>query len=649
MSSFLRVCLLLVALLAACAVASATSPFRLTESHAVRAGSRIRSSHTVASNEHRKPLLTKTRSGIPAGWGVHSSVRLSPLTRMHMRFSLAHSNTEQLEQRFWQISDPAHEQYTNFMSPQELQQLVRPAKSDVKKVVTWLKQYGIVIGGNGAQSPHPSNSTRFVARLNSFHDEIDVLLPLRLVEQMLHTRFHLYVHEATGTRIVRCAAYSFPADLSAIIAHVGPTLHMVDVATIRGADGTVATAAELLRNYDDTRMRADLAGQQMRDASAAAHSPGAVPSCTPYVDLPCLEYLYSINGAYGSVPSNGIGATGYHQEYIASEDIHDFLLWFDPQWINDDVTVLGPNDQSNPGGEATMDVQLIMGIASGIPAYFLSTGGSEPHGPSADEPFLAFLSALLDMQSPPLAMSTSYGDNELDLDVSYLNQVNTKFQMAGVMGISLLFASGDGGVAGGYAVPNCTDFIAVFPSASPFVTAVGGTQLDPSTLVESGINFSSGGFSNYWPQPSYQSAAVKFYLQQSGAVLPPASLYNSGGRAFPDLAAIANNLPTVIRGQAWPAGGTSCASPIVTGVVALLNDMRMQAGKKSLGFLNPMLYSLSAQLGPSNFTNDVTLGNNPGCGTNGFYAAPAWVRRSERITHAPRLHPRSGAWNGGCC
>ena len=57
--------------------------------------------------------------------------------------------------------------------------------------------------------------------------------------------------------------------------------------------------------------------------------------------------------------------------------------------------------------------------------------------------------------------------------------------------------------------------------------------------------------------------------------------------------------------------GTSCASPTFAGVVALLNDVRLQAGKPSLGFLNPLLYANAAAL------NDVTTGSTSGCGFSG--------------------------------
>jgi tripeptidyl-peptidase I len=59
--------------------------------------------------------------------------------------------------------------------------------------------------------------------------------------------------------------------------------------------------------------------------------------------------------------------------------------------------------------------------------------------------------------------------------------------------------------------------------------------------------------------------------------------------------------------------GTSASSPSFAGFVALLNDARIAAGKRSLGFLNPLIYALNGQ-----GFNDITAGNAPGCGTPGF-------------------------------
>jgi tripeptidyl-peptidase-1 len=68
------------------------------------------------------------------------------------------------------------------------------------------------------------------------------------------------------------------------------------------------------------------------------------------------------------------------------------------------------------------------------------------------------------------------------------------------------------------------------------------------------------------------------------------------------------------QGQLALIAGTSAAAPTFAGIVALLNDVQLSAGKPSLGFLNPFLYSMC-----ESGLNDVTSGNAPGCGTQGFY------------------------------
>jgi hypothetical protein len=50
-----------------------------------------------------------------------------------------------------------------------------------------------------------------------------------------------------------------------------------------------------------------------------------------------------------------------------------------------------------------------------------------------------------------------------------------------------------------------------------------------------------------------------------------------------------------------------------------INNERLYAGKKPVGFLNPTLYANSHVL------NDITNGTNLGCGVNGFPAVPGWV------------------------
>merc|ERR1719379_2376088 len=87
--------------------------------------------------------------------------------------------------------------------------------------------------------------------------------------------------------------------------------------------------------------------------------------------------------------------------------------------------------------------------------------------------------------------------------------------------------------------------------------------------------------------------------------------YNASGRAYPDISAQASNF-FVISGFPMPGvSGTSCASPTAAGVFSLLNDLRLQNGKSTLGFLNPLIYQNAAAF------NDITTGSSEGCGFSG--------------------------------
>ena len=146
------------------------------------------------------------------------------------------------------------------------------------------------------------------------------------------------------------------------------------------------------------------------------------------------------------------------------------------------------------------------------------------------------------------------------------------------------------------------------------ITAVGATQNIPEVAAP----YSSGGFSNIFPRPDYQTDAVGGYLQALGTV--DEGLFNNTGRAYPDVSMQGTDFLLVSNGTNVPDfSGTSCAAPSFASLVALVNDRLLAADQPPLGFLNPLIY----QAGASVF-NDITEGSNPGCGTQGFPAAEGW-------------------------
>merc|ERR1740115_277343 len=127
------------------------------------------------------------------------------------------------------------------------------------------------------------------------------------------------------------------------------------------------------------------------------------------------------------------------------------------------------NDQSHAGGEASLDVQYLMGMAPDVPTYFYSYSDLNPYTPE-NEGFLTWLVTMGGEQNPPLVHSLSYGDVEADV----FNSTNG----------AAPYAARDDGSAGFLArndpMSGCQHAAPEWPASSPYVTTVGATQLAPS-------------------------------------------------------------------------------------------------------------------------------------------------------------------------
>jgi tripeptidyl-peptidase-1 len=253
-------------------------------------------------------------------------------------------------------------------------------------------------------------------------------------------------------------------------------------------------------------------------------------------------------------------------------------------------------------------------ISHPIPVVEYSVGGrgplvpsaNQPNPPGTNEPYLEFLlyMAGLPDSALPQVITTSYGEEEQSVPRDYALKVCDMFKELGARGVSILFASGDSGPGNACirTTDNVTYFEPTFPAACPWVTAVGGTT---SLTSERGVGFSSGGFSTYYDRPVWQEDAVNKYLDTIGDTYAP--YFNRSKRGFPDVAAQSTHFAIHNRGWWVATGGTSASSPVVAGIVGLLNAARKAQGQPPMGFLNPWLYNNSAA-----FT-DITVGSGIGC------------------------------------
>jgi tripeptidyl-peptidase-1 len=545
----------------------------------------------------------------PRGWIKHSTP--SPDSRIVLKIALPQSSFHELEKHLYEVSDPDHERYGQHLSKEEVEQLVAPHPESISAVDAWLSTFGVT----------EDDFSRSPAR-----DWITLKVPIRLAEKMLDTTFHVWEHVKSGDSLVRTTSYSLPNHLHSHVDLIQPTTMFARFKPEKSDIFKVVPLPEIENN--EVAKIVDAASGVTVDAS-----------CNQVITITCLQQLYNAVGFTPSQADNSIGITGYLEQFANKQDLQSFFKDQRPDAVNSTFKVVsvkgGLNNQTldEAGDEANLDVQFAFGISHPIAPTFFTTAGRAPFIPDIgedtdfNEPYTDWLDFMLSHPNPPLAISTSYGDDEQTVPFNFAVRACNGFAQLGARGVSIMFSSGDGGVGDGDEDPatqecftndgkNTTKFIPGFPASCPFVTAVGGTTHFPEVAVSA--FFSGGGFSNYFSRPSYQDKDVPAYL----ATLPKgtyAGLFNPNGRAIPDVSAQSNLFKVFIGGEAFLIGGTSASSPAFTGFVALLNDVRLKAKLPPLGFLNPFLYSKGFR-----GLNDITVGNNGGCGTPGFNASKGW-------------------------
>ncbi|KZO90771.1 tripeptidyl peptidase A [Calocera viscosa TUFC12733] len=533
---------------------------------------------------------------LPRGWTAKARARQDHI--LQLQIGLRQADPDLLYDILANVSDPRHTQYGQHLSKHEVDELVRPHQMTAEAAAAWLAHHGI---------PEATISR------NSAGDWISIQVPVRLAEAMLDTQYQEFTHD-DGSSVIRCTSWSLPADLHEHVEFIQPTT---------------------------------IFGRPKPHRSFIHYVPPGITlsnptNCSEAVTPDCIKQLYGIGSyrANASAP-NRLGISGYLDSYANMNDTTYFYKQFVPKAYEADFSFGvefingGLNSQSGAESslEGNLDVEYGGSMSFPIPNTYYSTGGSPPFDPSegtpqnTNEPYAEFLSYILNKTNDelPTVLSTSYGDEEQTVPYSYAQGVCNLFAQLGARGVSVLFSSGDGGVGDGQG-PNqpsssCISndgtktamFLPFFPATCPFVTAVGATMGVPEVAA----TFSGGGYSNYFSRPYWQEGAVQAYAPH----IPSSygALYNSSGRAYPDVSAQGNNFIIQQDGNLTTGYGTSCAAPTFSGIVALLNDFLISRGKAPLGFLNPWLYIV----GSVGF-NDITVGNNPGCGTDGFSAIDGW-------------------------
>lgn len=509
--------------------------------------------------------VDKTTPELRPGWTVSSPT--PPEKKIQLTFAIKQQGLQELHDSLMAVSTPSSPRYGHHLSNDQVQKLTAPTEAHITAVMDFLASHGVT------ETDSTPNKDLVVATVS-----------VETAEKMLSAKYMQVKHEGSGEEVARTpAGYSLPAEVATAVDFVTPTLHLPGV-----------------------RKPPVLTSPHKENATAAGfNSPKN------------LRQLYSVGEAEGKASKNKQAVTAFLNQGYGSGSLHKFWKQFcggitcgkgEPKLVGDATT-------GSPGVESMLDIETITGVAGNVESEFWGYSGNSPDNPQ-NEPFMKWLMDLSKATDAdvPKVFSTSYGEDEGSWSYSAAQRLNVEFQKAGARGISLLYAAGDEGA-------NCkgNKYVPEGPGSSPYVTAVGGTQKTscwPSPKCEEAIGLGSGGFSNYWPMPDYQKDAVATYLKQSG--LPDSSRgYNTSGRAYPDISAQASGF-FVWAGFPMPGvAGTSCASPTAAGVFSLLNDLRLQNGKSTLGFLNPLIYKYASSF------NDITTGSNSGCMSDGGKGWPA--------------------------
>ncbi|KAM0816600.1 putative Peptidase S53 domain-containing protein [Seiridium cardinale] len=598
-------------------------------------------------------------------WHMESGLlkRSKPDQRLQlpMRIGLKQSNLDQAPQWLMDVSHPKSEKYGKHWTSEEITEAFKPADDTIESVKQWLKDNGIT----EERITHTGNKVWLAFEAS-----------LEEAENLLHTEY--FVHENSKGRLITDSdSYAIPKHLVEHIDYITPGVKGSDVT------GRLRRSEDVVVRSDRRRLRPF---QELDESFTSQIEADAAGTCATAISPVCLQALYQFDPLNSTSKVSANNSMGIFEEgdYYAQADLNSFYTkyasYIPSGWgpkLNGVDGGTAPVAVAKAGGESNLDFELAIpiiypqttvdyqtddafyaaggGNATGIfNTFFDALDGSYctycSNGECGNDPVLdptypdthtnGYKGELqCGVYTPTNVISISYGEQESDLPAYYQQRQCNEFLKLGLQGVSIFVASGDTGVAGysgsGSAngcLKNGKVFSPTQPNSCPWLTNVGSTYIPTGSTVNdpevATTSFGSGGgFSNVFPVPDYQAAAVQTYYDTAkptyayytnGSYETSTGVYNRDGRGIPDVAANGDNIAVYVKGRLGTEGGTSASSPIFAAVVTRINEERLAAGKSPVGFVNPTLYENPDVL------NDIVTGNNPGCGTKGFSCAKGW-------------------------
>jgi kumamolisin len=303
---------------------------------------------------------------------------------------------------------------------------------------------------------------------------------------------------------------------------------------------------------------------------------------------------------YGGTALTGAGQNLGLFEFLGT-DLADLTTYYKNvgQTNNVPITLLSTDGTSTScvdtraGGdcddtEQTLDMTQALGMAPGLSSLVMYIGSVDT----------AIISAMTTHSPLPTTIGCSWGWTPADPTT-----LNPYFQKMAAQGQNFFAASGDSST---WSSRN-----EAWPADNAFIVSVGGTDLVTASAggawkSETAWVDSGGGISP-------DSIAIPSWQQLAGVI----NSTNKGSttlRNGPDVSANANFTFYVCADQttctANEFGGTSFATPMWAGYVALANQQLAANGDATLGFINPTIYAQNITSSYATDFHDITSGTS---------------------------------------
>lgn len=283
-------------------------------------------------------------------------------------------------------------------------------------------------------------------------DLITAKAPISIWMKVLNTEFYTFHQKQPQGHIqqrVGAEMYSVPRELDP---HLESVLNVIDMPY-----HTSLSTRSRSRSFAVTRDRRSKSGFKTQ----VTDPPG-------YLRPQEIRAFYNLSDVYGSAQSTQ-AAVAFGNNYFSPKSLANFQKHISFQKLQPALTKGGFVSDSTlkDSGEGNLDIQYLIGISPGSPTTFWHNDGG----------YNTFLNEVLDDPNPPLVLSLSYGLQESFTTAGTHKFVTTAAKKLGVIGVTLVVASGDDGAVGTDArssPPKC-DYQPYFPAGNPYFTAIGAT------------------------------------------------------------------------------------------------------------------------------------------------------------------------------